>query len=295
MDPFLGRASALFFVAGILAAACGRSSLAPSELGYEDFDAGPDVINPPDSPFDTPPPPPGDSVAPPDVLPCRGFACGDVVRPDVVEMEASPPPPSCGDGACDDGETCFTCPRDCGLCSGCPDGKCDNGKTCSSCPLDCGPCAGCGDHICEGDETCYSCPEDCGTCQGCGDGVCESNETCASCPADCGVCASCGDGTCDATETCATCPADCGPCTTKLTCAQVFECIIPCLSGDAGVPVTCASTCIVEGCNNAQAAAGRLLACAVRAGFQCGFNLGCIEMSCPAQVSECTNLPCNEM
>jgi hypothetical protein len=119
----------------------------------------------------------------------------------------------CGDGQCNDGETCSTCPNDCGQCSSCGDGRCDDGETCNSCPEDCGICSTCGNGSCDPDETCGSCPEDCGSCNTCGDGFCNHGETCISCPGDCGVCSSCGDGTCNPmTENCTDCPADCGKC-----------------------------------------------------------------------------------
>ncbi|HEY3351840.1 MAG TPA: 3D domain-containing protein [Polyangia bacterium] len=89
----------------------------------------------------------------------------------------------------------------------CGDGDCGAGETCSSCPADCGACASggagttCGDGWCDSDETCASCPADCGTCSSggsgttCGDGWCDWNEDCASCPADCGACSGGGSGT----------------------------------------------------------------------------------------------------
>jgi hypothetical protein len=66
------------------------------------------------------------------------------------------PTGKCGDGACDDGETCATCSEDCGSCgpdeagsrppmdsgSSCGNGSCDDGETCSTCPADCGNCPG---------------------------------------------------------------------------------------------------------------------------------------------------------
>lgn len=50
-------------------------------------------------------------------------------------------PVGCGDGQCDAGETCETCPADCGACPvSCPNGSCDAGEDCGSCPDDCGAC-----------------------------------------------------------------------------------------------------------------------------------------------------------
>src|SRR5262245_19482372 len=43
---------------------------------------------------------------------------------------------------------------------------CGPGESCASCPEDCGPCAvpECGVGACNGDETCDSCALDCGDC-----------------------------------------------------------------------------------------------------------------------------------
>lgn len=132
----------------------------------------------------------------------------------------------CGPDGC--GGSCGTCPSGyqctsgfCQATSYCGDGWCDYnlGETCDSCPEDCGWCnPECGDGICDADygEECYWCPEDCGDCPDeCGDGFCSWNEDCNSCPWDCGPCPDqCGDGYCDSYygETCSTCPTDCGTC-----------------------------------------------------------------------------------
>jgi hypothetical protein len=122
----------------------------------------------------------------------------------------------CGNAVCNSGENCATCPADCGTCpASCGNSSCDPGETCSSCPADCGTCpASCGNAVCDSGENCSNCPADCGACPAaCGDGSCNSGESCASCPADCGACpASCGDGSCSNGESCVTCPADCGAC-----------------------------------------------------------------------------------
>jgi len=54
-----------------------------------------------------------------------------------------PPPPVCGDGKRDPGETCENCPRDVGACATprCGDGNPDPGETCVTCPEDVGICA----------------------------------------------------------------------------------------------------------------------------------------------------------
>jgi len=47
----------------------------------------------------------------------------------------------CGDGTCNNGETCDTCEADCGACgSTCGDGNCDTGEDCINCAQDCGEC-----------------------------------------------------------------------------------------------------------------------------------------------------------
>jgi hypothetical protein len=157
---------------------------------------------------------------------------------------------TCGDAWCDLGETCETCPADCGECAGCGDGDCSWDEDCTTCSEDCGPCStgdccepqdgpGCGDQFiqdcvclddpwCCGNEWDQTCVDEvdafgCGDCGGggadCGDGDCDVDEDCEICPADCGPCLGCGDGWCDMVEDCESCPADCGPCGTGDCCA----------------------------------------------------------------------------
>ncbi|XCN72690.1 MAG: C1 family peptidase [Candidatus Electrothrix aestuarii] len=99
----------------------------------------------------------------------------------------------CGNGVCDAGENCSSCPSDCiggtagGTCGGCFKGKCDD--------------------ICQSNKEDYSC-SDCWSSYCCGDGTCEGEENSTNCAIDCPV-PVCGDGVCDAEEDNSTCPADC--------------------------------------------------------------------------------------
>lgn len=123
---------------------------------------------------------------------------------------------TCGDLTCDEGETCASCPSDCGACIVCGDGACDATETCSDCAEDCGDCPPpvCGDDLCAAEESCADCPQDCGDCPSvCGDATCQIDEDCVDCPQDCGACPEgCGNGVCAVSETCETCSADCGVC-----------------------------------------------------------------------------------
>ena len=101
----------------------------------------------------------------------------------------------------------------------CGDGDCNNDETCDICSDDCGTCQiieVCGNGICDFNEDSSSCLQDCPV-EYCGDGACNNNEDCSICPSDCGVCddSYCGDGICDPrpnTEGCDNCEADCGVC-----------------------------------------------------------------------------------
>jgi hypothetical protein len=82
----------------------------------------------------------------------------------------------------------------------CPNSVCDLGESCSTCPADCGECPpgnSCGNGNCQGQEgeNCQTCPADCGSCEvlvtptpTCPDGQCKGDETCTTCEADCGAC-----------------------------------------------------------------------------------------------------------
>src|SRR5690606_38014084 len=70
---------------------------------------------------------------------------------------------TCGNAACDSGETCSTCAKDCGACARCGDATCGSGEDCTSCAADCGSCmsaVSCGDAVCDMSEDCGSCATD---------------------------------------------------------------------------------------------------------------------------------------
>ena len=113
---------------------------------------------------------------------CRppGDTCGNgVLDP---EEECDPAGPGCGAGLMCDGcacvEPCVGASDEsnsacidgddliCGECAACGDGTCDVGESCRSCPTDCGRCPPppCGDGLCQAGEDCNSCPADCGCC-----------------------------------------------------------------------------------------------------------------------------------
>ena len=211
---------------------------------------------------------------------CSG-SCGTCDDGDVCDErgQCGPPPASCGDAVCDAGESCLTCPADCGVC--CGDGTCtaEHGENCGTCIADCACAAGercdpnglrcepgcmanCDDRVCGDDGcggTCGLCDDEqiCvgGGCEdpppACGDDVCDPDgESCLNCPADCGVC--CGDGACTAEhgETCATCLADCR-CPAGERCdLDVFECVPGCIADCTG------RVCGDNGCGGSCGACG---------------------------------------
>jgi hypothetical protein len=142
--------------------------------------------------------------------------------------------PCCGDGVCDLGEDCNSCPADCisgNGTSGCGNGTCEAGEDCLSCPSDCRGkqngkpsnrycCNGDGGSDGENpidcsDNRCTSSGYQCGSAAAycCGDTTCEGSEDSSNCEIDCGPPAVCGDGFCDAGEDSCNCGADCpGPC-----------------------------------------------------------------------------------
>jgi len=122
---------------------------------------------------------------------------------------------SCGDGVKNGNEQCDgqdgigahqSCNAQCTLVNlpYCGDGGCNNGESCSTCAPDCGSCGGgggavCGNGVKEGSEQCdgtdgvganQSCSAQCtiNNLPHCGDGSCQTNESCLSCSQDCGGC-----------------------------------------------------------------------------------------------------------
>jgi hypothetical protein len=206
---------------------------------------------------------------------------------------------TCGNDRCDGTETCSSCPEDCGRCPRCGDGFCtpERGEECLSCPSDCGVCESCGDGMCNMEtESCFTCPDDCGVCEGCGDGRCRDPEDCASCSRDCGVCSVCPNMRCetDMFETCANCAADCGECRT-IGCAEVLTCVFGCIDFSGGFPprfsLSCVGTCVATACPDVQFFIDEVLACAVGAIGTCG-DIGCIMRECRDSVVACLGARC---
>ncbi|MEE8522991.1 MAG: hypothetical protein V3T72_03585 [Thermoanaerobaculia bacterium] len=158
--------------------------------------------------------------------PCPGGTCDEVN--DVCV--------GCGDGVCDPGEDCNSCPADCPSFpvpgASCGNGICEaaDGEDCLSCAADCNGLqrgkpsnrfccgfggqnpVGCANSACvTGGFDCTEDPVGPGGSTCCGDAICEApQEDSSTCELDCGAPAVCGDGTCDPGESECSCAADCG-------------------------------------------------------------------------------------
>ena len=115
--------------------------------------------------------------------------------------------------------------QQCAVCEGvvvpgsafCPNDSCEDGETCWTCPTDCGPCEEgcCESHPSPGceDPECVAviCPADPFCCDNQWDQIC-ADAALAQCPICVGYTPTCGDGQCSGVESCGTCPDDCGAC-----------------------------------------------------------------------------------
>ncbi|MCH8967893.1 MAG: hypothetical protein IIA66_02100 [Planctomycetes bacterium] len=163
-----------------------------------------------------------------------GNACNGLETCDAATGQCVPGDPDtecCGNGICESGEDCASCPADCSSGSGasCGNGICEagDGEDCVSCPSDCNGkqnghpngrfCCGDGDGqnpVACSDSRCSTGGYECthvpamGSC--CGDGPCEGSEDGFNCEIDCGPPPVCNDGTCDPGEDQCNCAADCG-------------------------------------------------------------------------------------
>jgi hypothetical protein len=65
-----------------------------------------------------------------------------------LDCGGGPPPVECGNGACEFGEHCLSCPEDCGTCPACPHDVCDEGV---ALPFGCNSCT---PNVCKVDSFC---------------------------------------------------------------------------------------------------------------------------------------------
>ncbi|MFH2005589.1 MAG: hypothetical protein ABI333_03270 [bacterium] len=185
----------------------------------------------------------------------------------------------CGDGNCDETETCGGCPADCGACpTGCGDGMVTAPETCDgNCPTSCDDGNPCTEDRLQGtpdacNVTCNNqpitdcsdndgcCPNGCsesndGDCvPGCGDGIVNGGETCdGNCPATCDDGDPCTEdrkfgsaNTCDVT--CSNQPInDCGGgdgcCPNGCSASNDSDCSASCGNGTVDPGETCDGGC----------------------------------------------------
>ncbi len=220
----------------------------------------------------------------------------------------------CGNGVCDRGEDCASCPADCGCADGavCENGVCtqviedardstqaDDGVAGQDVPKDVSGDEGtgmmCGNGVCDPGEDCASCPVDCGCADGavCKNGVCTQviedardstqaddgvagQDVPKDVPGDDGTGMICGNGVCDPGENCDSCPQDCG-CTAGQLCYQ----------GSCCTPKTCAD--MGYECGQHQGNCGKTLKCGIctqhansycDANGKCGCHADCTGKEC---------------
>ncbi|MCC7345669.1 MAG: hypothetical protein IT573_12075, partial [Deltaproteobacteria bacterium] len=216
----------------------------------------------------------------------------------------------CGDNVCDpsDGETCGTCPQDCGACPACGDGNADEGEECGD--------PGTSPGTCTAPETCEGCrcvppPPVCGNndqelgeeCDGTDNAACGN----LGCTDQC-ECKRCGNGTVDSGEQCDNpndpcCNADCtfntgNECDDGQFCTENDAC-----NGGAcnGSPKTCDDgvQCTVDSCNEtSDQCENPTSSCECRTDADCGDGNACTDEYCDTGTFTCVRAdnsnPCDD-
>lgn len=180
---------------------------------------------------------------------------------------------TCSDGTCNNGETCETCPADCGECEGdvCPDGYCTGSETPTNCPEDCGiSCT----------DTCSSLGYDCGTQK-----ICGQIEDCNSCDTGYYCLTISGEGsTCVPDEGC----IDNDDCYSGQTCID-YECV-ECVTHDDCGSQFCDNgicvECITDSNCNGYCYQGYCVECT--SGSQCASG-NCVGYACAPAEEPCEN------
>lgn len=139
---------------------------------------------------------------------------------------------TCGNNACNPGESCETLSGTPKLCSGepippggscmecnylppenCGNSVCDPGENNENCPQDCPKPPTCPNGICDPKETPENCVQDCKESppKSCPNGQCDPEEDNLNCPQDCPAPPTCPNGKCDLNENNDNCIQDCPP------------------------------------------------------------------------------------
>jgi len=138
-----------------------------------------------------------------------------------VDLTLPMPEMYCGDELCNIGETCETCPGDCGECPVCGNGEVEEPEECDDGNIE--PDDGC-------DENCmFEIQDDCGN------GACDEGENPCTCEEDCLV----GDGTCCEGSDCP--QPECGPC-----------CVVECVDYQCTEPIWLDDCCWNEKCEDGE-------------------------------------------